>query len=118
MPEKNICVKYKGVGYPLVAELTERERYESERMTGQSLDTMGIYTQGLCVSYFTLRRAGVEMTFDAFLDVSGFEITDRQDPPPDSSLPAAAADGESSGGDPTETDGTPAGPPPSGSTPG
>ena len=101
-PEKPV-VKYEGVEYPLIKDMTEREMFDAERLGGHSIDEMPHYTAGLLLAYFTLRRAGVEMTFDDFIDRSGFEVAEATPP-----LPAAvASDTESlTDGDLTESAGS------------
>lgn len=88
-------VKYGGVEYPLVVDMTERERFDAERLGGHSIDEMPHYTGGLLLAYFTLRRAGVELTFDDFLDKSGFEIAEATPPLPEAveSDPESPTDG-------------------------
>ena len=114
MAEPNpVVVKYAGVDYPLVMELTEREKFDAERLAGRSLDDLHNYTAALILGFFTLRRAGAELTFDEFLDTSGFEFVEGEPP-----LSAAAVTGsESNGGGPIDPDGTPISAPSSESTP-
>lgn len=121
--ETRLVVKYKDVEYPIIGGeagdvtevLTEREKFDAERMTGQGWNQMGGYTSAQVLAFFTLRRAGITMTFDDFLDSSGFEF-DRQEVP---LAEASVTESEPpSGGDLTETDGTPTSAPSSEYTPG
>lgn len=111
--ENHVVVKYAGVEYPLITELTEREKFEAERIAGRSLDDLGNYTAALILAYFTLRRAGEQMSFDTFLDTSGFEFEEK-DPP----LAAADVLAVEHVGETTGIDGDPTSPTPSESTPG
>jgi hypothetical protein len=110
-----VVVKYAGVEYPLITELTEREKFDAERISGRSLDEMGNYTAAQLLAYFTLQRAGEGMSFDTFLDVSGFEFVEQ------APLPLAGADVNGNGqpdvGETTGTDGPPTSPTSSASSP-
>lgn len=106
-------IRYDGVEYTPISELTEREKFEAERITGRPLTSLeDTYTGGLLIAYFTLRRAGVAFTWDEFLDSAAFEFGEAAVP-----LDGSTA-GPSSDGSLTGTGGTPPGPPSSESTPG
>ena len=102
-PEARPVVLYRGTEYQILQDLTEREKFDAERLSGKSLDEMGNYTAALLCAYFTLRRAGHSLTFDEFLDVSGFEFTNETPVPLDS--PAGSVSDVSPGVDLTEIGG-------------
>ena len=102
-PAARAVVRYKKVEYPLIQDMTEREMFDAERLGGNSIDEMPHYTAGLLLAYFTLRRAGVEMSFDDFIDKSGFKVAAQTVP-----LASAAESGTdgTSDGDLTESAGS------------
>lgn len=107
-PGQRAVVKYDGVEYELPSDLTERERFDAERLSGRSLDEIGTYTRVLLIAYFALRRAGISPAWDDFLDGGGFQL-DTRPPLVDESQDEGAL---------SETGGIPTSPPFSESTPG
>jgi hypothetical protein len=109
--DKDVVVKYADVEYPLITELSEREKFEAERIAGRSLDDLGNYTAALILAHFTLKRAGEQMSWDTFLDTSGFEFVEKDVP-----LAAVTVLAEECGDETTGTGGPPLSPTPSDST--
>jgi len=108
-------VKYEGRDFPIIQDLTEREKFDAERLSGQSIDELGNYTSMLLLAYFTLKRSGFTFTFDEFIDDGAFEVAEAPPPldePPGNEL---ATLNES---DPTENGGHPTGQPSLEFTPG
>lgn len=112
---ETLAVRYEGHEYPLVRDLTEREKFDAERLSGQSIDVLGNYTSYLLLAYFTLRRAGFTLTFDEFLDGAAFEVAEATPPPVEPSKNEFATP---NGDDPTEIGGLPITAPSSESNPG
>lgn len=111
---KPLQVRFADVDYPIITELTEREKFDAERIARCSLNEIGAYSLVQILAYFTLRRQGYDRPFDHFLDHSGFELQEQE-------LPLAQSNGGSASVDetsPTESDGPPTTPPSSGSFPG
>jgi len=81
-PEKGPpVVRYNGVEYRIITEMTERERFDAERISGRSLNEVPGYTAVLLMAFFTLKRQGIAITFDEFLDGGGFVIAEETPPP-------------------------------------
>lgn len=100
-------VVYKGAEYEIVTDLTEREKFEAERIAGCTLNAIPGYTATLILAFFTVRRTGARLTFDAFLDAGGFEFADDDADP----LGAASAAKNGSSEPPNAASGTPITPP-------
>jgi len=109
-------VRYQGAEYVMVTELTEREKYDAERITERSLFDLQGYTLALLLAYFTLKRhAGYEGDFDNFLDASGFQLDEQAPPLAPSVAPSPVG---ANGIVPTEVAGSQVSPPSSESSPG